>query len=210
MNLVCETCSDESYLSSHRYETCLTSSKYYPLIDTRDNSYKNCYDSTTILSLEHGYYLYNGYWNECYYKCKKCISLGDENDHKCTQCQDDYILDNYNNYCITKCDKYWRREDNKIEHICLDKCNDDYPYEVEDTYECVNSCISANNNEKIYYYYNRKCILKCPNNTLSDGFNNKCIILNNFDDFYNGISNYIKSINPPINIYIYNDTINFI
>ena len=30
------------------------------------------------------------------------------------------------------------------------------------------------------------------------------------DDFYNGISNYIKSIHPPINIYIYNYTIDFI
>ena len=35
-------------------------------------------------------------------------------------------------------------------------------------------------------------------------------MLNNFDDFYNGISNYIKSIHPPSNIYIYNDTIDFI
>ena len=35
-------------------------------------------------------------------------------------------------------------------------------------------------------------------------------MLSNFDDFYNGISNYIKSNNAPSNIYFYNDTINFI
>ena len=38
---------------------------------------------------------------------------------------------------------------------------------------------------------------KCPDNTLIDGFNNKCVMLSNFYDFYNGISNYIKSINLP-------------
>ena len=142
----CETCSDEPYLLSHRCENCLTSSKYYPLIETRDDSIKNCYDYTTILTLTPGYYLYNGYWNECYIKCKKCITLGDDNDNKCTQCQGDLIFDYYNiNNCVTKCDKYWRRDDNKIDHICLDKCNN-YPYEVEGTYECVNSCMSANNN----------------------------------------------------------------
>ena len=207
----CETCSTQPYLSSHRCNTCLRLSGYYPLIETQYNSIKNCYNSTTILTLEHGYYLYNGYWYECYYKCKKCISFGNDFEHKCTQCRNNFILDYYNNnYCAIKCDKYWRRDDNKIDHICLDKCNNDYPYEVEDTYECVNSCISANNNGKKYYYYNEKCILKCPYNTLTDGINQQCLTLNYFDKFYNGIVNYIISMNPPSNIYIYNDIINFI
>ena len=34
-------------------------------------------------------------------------------------------------------------------------------------------------------------------------------MISNFDDFYNGISNYIKSINLPYNIYIYNEAIDF-
>ena len=41
----CKTCSDGSYLLSHRCETCLTSSKYYPLIETKDDSIKNCHNS---------------------------------------------------------------------------------------------------------------------------------------------------------------------
>ena len=44
---------------------------------------KNYYDSTRILSLSLGYYLYNWFWNECYYKYKKSFSLGDDNDNKC-------------------------------------------------------------------------------------------------------------------------------
>ncbi len=186
----CKTCSQEPNLPNHRCESCLASSQYYTLYKTRNDSIKNCFNSTTILSLEHEYYLYNGFWYECHNKCKKCITLGDDNDNKCTQCQDNYILDYYNiNNCVTKCDKYWRREDNKLDHICFDKCNDDYPYEVEDTYECVDLCISANNNGKIYYYYNGKCILKCPDNTLRDRINKKCLSLNYLEDFENGISN---------------------
>ena len=80
----CETCSGAPYLPSHRCETCLTSSKYYPLIERRYDSIKNCYDYTTILTLTPGYYLYNGYWYECYIKCKKCITLGDDNEQKGT------------------------------------------------------------------------------------------------------------------------------
>ena len=106
--------------------------------------------------------------------------------------------------------KYWRRDTDKIEHICIDKCNTDYPYLVVDTNECVSSCINANVNGKIYYYYKEKCYSKCPENTLPDGLNSKCHEINDFDNFYKGITNYIISVNPPSNIYIYNDNMNFI
>ncbi len=83
-NESCEKCSTESHLLNHSFETCLSSSKYYPLIETKDNTIKKCYDYTTILNLDYGYYLYNGHWNKCYYKCKKYITLGNDNGHKCT------------------------------------------------------------------------------------------------------------------------------
>ena len=210
----CFSCLESSNKTQHKCIKCSTDNGYFRL---EKNTIKpfNCYNSKTIKELSDGYYLYisssEKYWKNCFSKCKECEELGNEIDNKCTLCKDGLIWDSYNlNNCVTKCDKYWRRDDNKIDHICLDKCNNDYPYEVEDTYECVNSCMSANNNGKIYYYYNGKCILKCPDNTLSDRFTSTCHLISNFDDFYNGITNYIISINPPSNIYIYNDTINFI
>ena len=52
-----ETCSMESTISNHRCDNCLISSQYYTLFETKDNEFKNCYNSIAILNLPSGYYL---------------------------------------------------------------------------------------------------------------------------------------------------------
>ena len=213
-NESCLHCSTSTTPSDHKCVKCI--SEYYYL-EGRNIDPFNCYNSTTILELTNGYYLTSDsstppikFWKECYRTCKTCIELGNGTEHKCKTCQTGLIFDIYHqNNCVTSCNKYWRRDTDKIEHICIDKCDTDYPYLVIDTNECVSSCINANNNEKIYYYYKEKCYSKCPQNTLPDGLNSKCHEINDFDNFYKGITNYIISVNPPSNIYVYNDNINY-
>ena len=72
-------------------------------------------------------------------------------------------MDSYNeNNWVNRCDSFWRRviEENKIEeNECLEE-NNEYKYEVEDSYEWVKECEDVKNNEKEYGYYNWKCYLK--------------------------------------------------
>ena len=214
-NESCYQCSNSLPPSIHKCLSCLN--EYY-FIEGNENEPFNCYNSTTILELTNGYYLTSDsldptikFWKECYRSCKTCIESENNPNHNCKTCQNGLILDiYYPNNCVTSCNKYWRRDTDKIEHICIDKCNTDYPYLVVDTNECVSSCINANVNGKIYYYYKEKCYSKCPENTLPDGLNSKCHEINDFDNFYKGITNYIISVNPPSNIYIYNDNLNFV
>jgi hypothetical protein len=44
---------------------------------------------------------------------------------------DNLILDYNINNCAIKYNKYWRRNDNKIDYICLKKCNNYYPYKLK-------------------------------------------------------------------------------
>ncbi len=209
-NESCHTCSGEEIPLSHRCSQCLNG--YYPLSERASDTVKNCYNSTTILELDNGYYYDtdDNVWKECYETCKKCSTLGTSTEHKCTSCQNNLIFDIYiKNNCITSCDKFWHRDINKINHICIDKCNSNYPYLINETNECVSSCTNANNNGKIYYYYSGECISKCPSNTLPDDLTSECHELNNFDEFYKGITNYIISANPLSNIYVYNNEIKF-
>ena len=212
----CKKCSENGNSLTHRCNNCLTG--YFPLEERVSDTTKNCYNSTTILELNNGYYLASlsstdstQVWKECFNTCKKCSSFGDSSNHLCLSCKNGYILDSYiENNCVVSCDKFWHRDTNKINHICINECNEDYPYLVLETNECVNSCISANNFGKNYYFYDGKCISECPENTLPDALSGGCHELNNFDNFYKGIVNYIISVNHPSNIYIYNENINFV
>ena len=148
-NESCRTCSGEEIPLSHRCSQCLNG--YYPLSERASDTVKNCYNSTTILELDNGYYYDtdDNVWKECYETCKKCSTLGTSTEHKCTSCQNNLIFDIYiKNNCITSCDKFWHRDINKINHICIDKCNSNYPYLINETNECVSSCTNANNNGK--------------------------------------------------------------
>ena len=216
-NESCLYCTESEIPLSHRCTQCLVNSNYYPLEERESDSIKNCYNTTTILELDSGYYLdtfsstnHPKVWKECYRTCKTCSTIGTATKHLCKTCKEGLTLDiNSGNNCVTSCESYWYRDTNKVDHICIDGCNEDYPYLVIDTKECVNSCNNANNLGKTYYYYDGKCFPECPSNTLPDAINNICHELNNFEDFYKGITNYIISVNPPSNVYVYNNKIKF-
>ena len=102
-NCYMEYISEEFY--KHSCEMC--GKNYFQIYndENNNNSYINCYNS-----LE-GYYLdlKNSIYKLCYLTCKTCKINGDEKEHNCLKCNDDYIheydVKNYKNCYKNKLDK---------------------------------------------------------------------------------------------------------
>ena len=138
----CKKCSLESIVLDLCI-SCNESHNYYPKYNEINDTYYNCYNN------EDGYYLdtNNKVYKPCYSTCKKCTESGNDNNHKCTECIDNYISLGSN--CFQSCDK-------KIieKNLCIDDCNLDNEYKLE---------------------YNNICYKTCPNGTIFVSQNNSCI-----------------------------------
>ena len=111
----------------------------------------------------------------CYESCNICSENGSESDHKCTNCKYDY--EEYGSFCI-KCDKskkYWYFDPISNSKECLysdNSCPSDFPLNVENSNECVNSCPSG------YYQENNLCVIDSFFYLDENNNNNKVIIGN--------------------------------
>ena len=124
-------------------------------------SFINCYNHLD------GYFLDNDIFRQCYSNCKTCNEYGDENNHKCIECNDDYILIESN--CYIKCPFYYYFDENN-QYFCTDnnECPTDYNKIIKEKNKCINNCT----NDKDYKNeYNNYCYLLCPEGTVT---NNKC------------------------------------
>ena len=79
--------------------------------------------------------------------CKKCNDTGNDTNHKCTECLNDYISLGSN--CFQSCNKRIIEKNQ-----CIDNCNLDIEYKLE---------------------YNNTCYKSCPNGTIVSSQNNSCI-----------------------------------
>ena len=138
----CKECSLES-IELDLCISCNESNNYFPNYNEINNTYYNCYNN------EDSYYLdiNNKVYKPCYSTCKKCIDYGNDNNHECTECIDDYISLGSN--CFQSCNK-------KIieKNLCIDDCSLDIEYKLE---------------------YNNICYKSCPNGTIAVSHNNSCI-----------------------------------
>ena len=77
----CRKCNSESY----NLNLCISCNDgYYPKYDDINNDYKDCYES-----LE-GYYLDSGYYKSCYESCQTCNIGGNNINHNCIQCKNNF------------------------------------------------------------------------------------------------------------------------
>ena len=98
--------------------------------------YANHYENECIDFIPDGFYLEDEYSKaieKCYFSCKSCSGGGNKDDHKCTECGEDY--------------KYRNKEGTK----CLLNCSEEYLYTDLQTKICYNDCID---NEIIERKYN--------------------------------------------------------
>jgi surface protein len=141
-NIKCNECS----LESVQFDLCIScneSNNYFPKDNEINDTFKNCYND------EDGYFLdiNNKVYKPCYSTCKKCTEYGSNDNHKCTDCYDNYTSLGSN--CFESCNK-------KIieKNLCIDDCSLDDEYTLE---------------------YNNICYKTCPNGTISVSYNNSCI-----------------------------------
>ena len=164
----CEICT----LESTKINLCLACNlemNYYPKINDaqNENYFINCYNI-----IPEGYILHNNSIKPCYYTCRNCSEIGDENDNKCISCNLNYEFKNdsgNDKNCYEKCLYYYYFDSSNKHHCTSDnKCPDEYKL-LKEKNECIKNCSFSN----YIFEYNNTCYEICPNRThISD--NNIC------------------------------------
>ena len=114
---------------------------YYPKENDPSNigEYISCYNNPE------GYYLDNNLFKQCYYTCKTCNITGNNLNHNCIECNDNYpIKFNTSQYfnCYENCSYYHYFDEENNYHCTLDSfCPKDYPVLNKDTMECLENDI---------------------------------------------------------------------
>ena len=141
----CMTCSSsETDSTLFNCLTCDENMKFYEkskncLDCVLRGKYVNYEQNDCINEIPDGYYLLNEEYktiDSCYISCKKCETKGDENDHKCNECSEDYPYNYKNIKCLDDCSKENLFLD-EIDKKCYDNCSDN---ESERKYGYKNKC----------------------------------------------------------------------
>ena len=210
-NLIqCFSCSNESLIQGLCI-SCNENENYYPIEDSLSNQslFINCTKDPK------GYYLDNdsSSYKKCYKSCESCELKGDEDNHNCLQCKNEFIYEEiYSNYMncysicpdnntkchiLPKCDKI-KKKLIPEKNICVSNCNEDPVYIFEFNNSCFNKCPNDTKESKIKKNY---CELECPKDLPYENIITKECILNcSINDMFNNIcrENY-KEINTTLN-----------
>ena len=172
----CLLCSNVS-LNKKLCTKCNTN--YFPKENDPLNigEYIDCYNNPE------GYYLDNNLYKKCYHTCKKCNITGNNINHNCIECNDNYtFIINKNNHinCYQNCNYYYYF-DNEYNYHCT--INSTCPRKYSMLNQSTNECIKTNMMDIIENYNNKR------NNTEKNEIeyydNILELIENNFIDNYN-------------------------
>ena len=137
---------------------------------------------------------------KCYENCKSCYGPGNSLNHNCITCKENYQFDPNNpGNCVEICQFYWYVDPQTNSFTCTkeEKCPDNLPYLVEINNGCVQECSAAfhnDNDEKFTFFYRYKntCVTKCPENSIRDSLLYACHSLDQVEDVFTYVSNYIS------------------
>ena len=157
--------------------------------------YNNEYDSSTNINCYNslkGYYLDETdlYYKKCYESCKTCDMFGNEDNHNCIECDNEFpfelTLSSYKN-CYKKCKYYYFYDLILDKFFCTQEknCNEDYNKLIISKNECIDHCYK---DPVFKYEFNDTCFDKCPINTINNSYNCEYI-----DSITEQISNSIIS-----------------
>ena len=143
---------------------------YYEIENDENNigEYINCYKDPK------GYYLDKNasLYKKCYYKCETCDIKGDEENHNCLSCSNNFPVginfNDINNYkmCYKKCNNYYLYDcDENYRCIINSSYPNEYSYEIKDLifhkgYRCIENVPEnyyLDNNDNIY----KECYMTC-------------------------------------------------
>ena len=116
-----------------------------------------------------GHFITGDTCSKCYKLCESCNEVGDDNDHKCISCIDEYDINPLKqSMCYKKC-KYKFYFDNNDDLICLGEgieCPSNFKYIVKETNQCVNSCTDPLCHlcqiNQMYILSGYQCVTECP------------------------------------------------
>ena len=98
----------------------------------------------------------------CYSTCKTCNQGGNNDNHNCQECKDNYkfINDDYStpNNCYPICSNYYYFSGHN-QYSCTDSCPPNYNKLIEPKKKCIDDCKKENG---YLYEYNNKCYSTCP------------------------------------------------
>ena len=173
----CLICNEES----KREDKCLLCNihqDYYPIIN-KDGSdeYYECHKKDEKIERYYFSTRDNGFL-PCYETCRFCNDLGDINNHKCTECDYNYIKNYiskniYSSFnCILLCNSnYYYTESGNIKCTKTPICPSEKNIYIEERKKCVSSC---KDEDPYIYLFNGDCVEKCPSFYIPDINNNIC------------------------------------
>ena len=176
----CLECDEESNARNLCIK-CNNNNNYFELklnnqIIENNQNYIECYSEETKIP---NYYLNKKgkVFESCFYTCGTCKELGDQNDHKCLTCANNYRMNPHqNNSCVMEC-KYFFYFSNLGEYKCTtdNQCPEEANILIKSLSKCTNDC---KNEGEYKFQYNGECLKNCPSDTEFNDENNMCQIIN--------------------------------
>ena len=146
-------------------------------------------------------------YEKCYETCKTCHEPGDVVHHHCDSCKDNYQFDpSTSGNCVEFCQFYWYIDPVTQQFTCTteEKCPSNLPYFTEINKGCVEECSAViSNGARFFYRYKDKCVPKCPENSMEDNLLYACHSLDDVDDMFTHMSNYISQGSSAENLLVY-------
>ena len=177
--------------NNNKYK-CENCGLYYYQINEdiyNNDTYINCYENVE------SYYLdkdeLNPLFKPCYSTCQKCDSGGNETNHNCLQCKDDYNLElNLSNYinCYKICPHNYYIEETTNKTYCTPdlSCPEKYPKLIQNKSQCIDNC----EKDPVFKYDNQNICLDTFHN---DTQNNTSFIdkieINKTNEIINDMNN---------------------
>ena len=129
-----------------------------------DTLFKECFKSPKGFYFDSVDLLYK----PCYNSCNSCETNGNEENHNCSECKNEYKFElQLNNYfnCYSKCLYYFYIDENNKYKCTLNlKCPEKYNKLIEKLSKCIDKCDNDNENK---YDYKNKCLMECPIGTIT-------------------------------------------
>lgn len=177
----CKTCQTQ-----YQCITCNIALDYYFIHNEPDN----CCQKETFLSANTTYFLSMGtppIYRQCYQSCAVCVEEGIYSSHKSQSCKAAYYT--HPNDVTMCCDKYWITHIDGT-NICVDNCNNDFPFLHPITLKCISTCPFG-----IHFVYQNTCYNECPSGTLSSG---ECYQALTDEQIFQLINEFLKDIDDNI------------